>query len=135
MTQQTIEGGCLCGAVRYGVVGAPSISMICHCHSCASASGAPAVAWLTFPVGAFAFIHGKPETFRSSPPVVRRFCGSCGTALTYEHATRPSEIDVTTCSLDDPNAFPPTHHAWIADGPRWARPTDGLPAYERGTPA
>jgi len=41
------EGGCLCGAVRYRMVGAPLSSAICHCASCRRASGAPTVAWLT----------------------------------------------------------------------------------------
>jgi hypothetical protein len=124
------EGGCLCGAVRYRAVGEPTVSMICHCDSCARASGAPAVAWVTFAAQGFRFVRGEPVAFQSSPPVTRRFCGACGTALTYAHADRRAEIDVTTRTLDDPGRFPPSHHAWIADAPTWGRPADRLPAYE-----
>jgi hypothetical protein len=105
--------------------------MICHCDSCARASGAPAVAWVTFAADDFRLLRGAPAELRSSPPVLRRFCATCGTALTYVHAERPAEIDVTTRTLDDPERFPPTHHAWIGDAPAWSRPTDGLPAFER----
>jgi hypothetical protein len=35
---------------------------------------------------------------------------------------------VTTCSLDDPNAFPPTHHSWLAHDLQRLRFGDGLPA-------
>ncbi len=131
MHETVMEGGCLCGAVRYRAVGPPTASMICHCHSCARAAGAPAVAWVTFRMQAFSFLRGDPAELHSSPPVTRRFCRSCGTPLTYEHAVRPSEIDVTTRTLDNPDAFPPSHHAWVSDAPSWDRPADGLPVYER----
>src|SRR5262245_47550244 len=131
MAENVVEGGCLCGAVRYRVEGRPTVSMICHCNSCARAAGASAVAWVTFPAKAFAFLGGEPATLRSSPPVIRRFCPRCGTPLTYENKATPTEIDVTTRSLDDPEAFPPTHHSWVSDAPTWGRPSDGLPAYER----
>jgi hypothetical protein len=104
--------------------------MICHCNSCARASGAPAVAWVTFPSERFSFVSGNPTAFHSSPLVTRKFCGSCGTAVTYEHAARASEIDVTTRSLDNPNLFPPTHHSWVGDAPLWNHPVDGLPTFK-----
>jgi len=134
MSEIVTEGGCLCGAVRYRAESPPTVSMICHCHSCARASGAPAVAWVTFAAQAFHFLRGNPVAFHSSSPVTRRFCGICGTALTYAHAARPAEIDVTTRTLDDPDRFPPSHHSWLGDAPHWDRPADVLPAFERGQP-
>lgn len=134
MPDTVTMGGCLCGAVRYRASGTPTVSMICHCNSCARAAGAPGVAWVTFPKPAFCFTAGDPASFRSSLPVTRRFCRSCGTPLTYEHANRPTEIDVTTRSLDDPELFPPSHHAWLSDAPSWSRAGDALPTYPRGKP-
>ncbi len=131
MPEIEIEGGCLCGAVRYRTEGPATASMICHCNSCARAAGAPAVAWVTFSAQGFRFLRGEPVAFHSSAPVTRRFCGSCGTPLTYVHTARPSEIDVTTRTLDDPGAFAPSYHAWVADAPSWNRPADGLPTFER----
>jgi hypothetical protein len=133
MTSQTIEGGCHCGAIRYVVRGAPSASMICHCHSCCRSAGAPVVAWVTFDASQLSFVRGSPSSYRSTPPVTRTFCPRCGTSLTYVHAERPSEVDVTTASLDNPEAFPPTHHSWLSDSAVWARFADGLPAYERSS--
>jgi hypothetical protein len=131
VAELAVGGGCLCGAVRYLLSGRPSASMACHCDSCARASGAPAVAWVTFAREQVSVVRGAPIAFHSSPPVTRRFCGACGTALFYEHAQRPTEIDVTTRTLDDPDLFPPTHHAWLGDAPAWDRPGDGLPQFER----
>ena len=60
-------GGCFCGAIRYRAEGAPSNSMICHCKTCRRVAGAPAVAWLTFPVGNFRFIRGEDWNSSGSP--------------------------------------------------------------------
>jgi hypothetical protein len=130
-----IEGGCACGAVRYRATAAPLHSMICHCASCRRAAAAPGVPWVTFPRAAFAFTTGQPATHASSPPVRRGFCAACGTPLTYAHEGRPDEIDVTTCSLDDPAAFPPTYHAQTGDDLPWVRFGDGLPAFSGWKPA
>ena len=46
-----LEGGCLCGDIRYKVSGElakeekPSL---CHCRICQRAAGAPVVGWATF---------------------------------------------------------------------------------------
>ena len=129
MAGAAIEGGCFCGAVRYRASVAPTASMIWHCRSCQRASGAPAVPWVTFTRDAFQFTVGELRLFASSAPVRRGFCGACGTPLTYEHVSRPGEIDITTATLDDPDAFPPTHHAQLADDVAWLKFGDGLPAY------
>lgn len=122
------EGGCLCGAVRYQFHGEPMGSMVCHCRSCRKASGAPVVAWLSVAKPRFA-LTGATTAVQSSPKVTRRFCTTCGTGLTYEHADAPDEVDVTTCSLDDPDAFPPTQHSWLSHDLRWVRFGDGLPTF------
>lgn len=125
----TLAGGCLCGGVRYEVEGAPTNTMVCHCRTCRRAAGAPVVAWVTFPRGRLRFVRGEPATFHSTPPVTRTFCRDCGTPLTYAHADSPEAVDVTTCSLDEPEAFPPTHHSWLSHHVAWVRFGDGLPTF------
>jgi len=123
------EGGCYCGAVRYRAEGRPSNTMVCHCQTCRRVAAAPAVAWLTFPVAAFRITRGEPAEFSSSAPVRRTFCAGCGTPLTYRHRDHPDSLDVATCSLDSPGAFPPTHHSWLSHDLPWVKFGDGLPAY------
>jgi hypothetical protein len=129
MTHESIDGGCFCGAVRYRATAKPTNTMICHCQSCRRVAAAPVVAWLTFSKAQFQFVRGRPAEFHSSAPVLRTFCPACGTPLTYEHQDSPTSIDVTTCSLDDPAAFPPTHHSWLSHDIGWVRFGDGLPAF------
>ena len=124
-----VEGGCCCGAIRYRVEGQPSNSMVCHCRSCRRAAAAPVVAWVTFEKRCFTILKGTPAEFHSSAPVRRTFCGSCGTPLTYEHQDHAASIDVTTCSLDDPGMFPPTHHSQLSHAIAWVRFGDELPVF------
>ena len=113
------EGGCLCKSIRYRVTGAPLSSIICHCNSCRKASGAPSVGWLTFNVANFEVLSGELRSFQSSPGVTRKFCGVCGSPITYENDRDPETIDVTTVSLDSPDRFPPVREVWLEDKVTW----------------
>ncbi|MBI1816159.1 MAG: GFA family protein [Deltaproteobacteria bacterium] len=128
MNKSHVEGGCLCGSIRYQGEGEPSNLTLYHCRSCRKATGSPIIAWVTFPASGFSFVSGTPTEYRSSPKVVRAFCAACGTPLTYRHANYPSSVDVTTCSLDDPESFAPTDHTFFSHRLRWLRVNDHLPA-------
>jgi hypothetical protein len=131
MTENFVEGGCFCKAVRYRIAGSPSGSMICHCQSCRRVAAAPVVAWLSVKKNNFAIMRETPTEFSSSPPVHRSFCATCGTQLLYAHSNVPDMLDVTTCSLDAPNAFPPTHHSWLSHDLTWVKFGDGLPTFAK----
>jgi hypothetical protein len=128
------QGGCLCGAVRYRVEGSPISSGICHCRTCRKISSAPTLPFVMFPADAIAFTKGDPIEIRSSPFVSRRFCGRCGSPLTYRSDNEPSFIDVMTCSLDNPEAFPPSFHIWIGEKLAWDSIADGLSAFKATRP-
>jgi hypothetical protein len=127
-----MEGGCLCGAVRYRVGGPARRITHCHCEHCRRAGGAPFVTWVELDRWAFSFVSGEPGTFQSRPGVTRRFCPSCGTQLTYENADLPDEIDVTAGSLDDVAGVLPEDHVWCDRMLPWLKLADGLPRYRRG---
>lgn len=131
MNTEKIFGGCLCGKIRYFVKSSPTRSMICHCETCRKSSASPVVAWVSFTLKDLIYEKDKPKEYKSSVSVVRTFCSSCGTPLTYFHSSRPNEIDVTACSLDSPELFPPTHHSWMVDDLNWIHFDDDLPKYQK----
>ena len=124
-----LEGGCYCGRIRYEAAGAPFNESNCHCSICRRTTGAPYVAWFTVPRSQFRLTKGSPARFRSTPKALRSFCTHCGTQITFEHEDFADEIDVTTCSLDDPNAVPPRDHIWTSSRLRWIHAGDGLPEF------
>jgi hypothetical protein len=133
MSEAPAEGGCLCGAVRYRFSGAPTATSNCHCRSCRLAAGAQAVAWVVIPRSVFMFTRGEPRRYRSSPAVVRTFCGTCGTPLTYEHDRRPETIDIQTGTLDRPERFPPSKEVWVDERIAWVQLDDRRPHFPRSS--
>jgi len=124
-----IEGGCLCGAVRYRCTSEPLVRSLCHCRTCRRTAGAPSVAWVIFRSSDFAFSAGEPMHHRSSPQVQRTFCGQCGTPLTYQRNAESDTIDATTASLDYPDEFPPTREIWISHKLAWESLNPSMQAY------
>lgn len=127
-----LQGGCLCGDVRFQIKAPPIQSGYCHCRMCQRNSGAPAVAWFSVLVHDFAYVAGRPAAFRSSAHGQREFCPRCGSYLVFRDDT--PEIGVNTASLDDPGAVPPTFHIYWESHIDWFDTADTLPRYEKGLP-
>jgi len=130
---QINEGGCLCSAIRFRISGEPAFSSVCHCATCRRASGAPTVAWLTFDRGQVEILSGTPRVYRSSQGVVRQFCGTCGSQLSYESVSSPTSIDITTASMDNPNRFPPTLEVWLEHRVSWELSNETRTLYPRSS--
>ena len=65
---RTIEGGCLCGEVRYRIQGEPVASTTCQCRTCRKASAAAIVPWLHIDAADFSFIAGASRSISSRRP-------------------------------------------------------------------
>jgi hypothetical protein len=128
----SLKGGCLCGAVRYRISGAPRSADYCHCRMCRRAAGAPVVARLTVANDFFNWMSGTPAVYRSSPDAERFFCRKCGTQLALRD--EPDFLDVTLASLDDPEAVRPTYHIWTTSRIGWFDIADDLPRYPERVP-
>src|SRR4051794_5138486 len=87
----THDGGCLCGKVRFRVTAQPLDSGYCHCRMCQQNSGAPVVAWVTFPTESFTWISGSPKSYASSARASRSFCADCGSYLFFKSEDVPAE--------------------------------------------
>ena len=128
-----VEGGCLCGQVRYVADGEPVNVRICHCRMCQGAIGAAFNARMLFRRSDVE-ITGEIRQFNSSPELARGFCATCGSTL---FSARESQglIGRTSGTLDDPSVFQPTMHIWTSSRQPWLRIDDGLPQYAEAPPA
>jgi hypothetical protein len=72
-----IEGGCLCGAVRYQADGEPLFAVHCHCRDCQRASGTGHVPVLGMRRESFSYT-GNTSSYAtmgmSKGKAVRHFC-------------------------------------------------------------
>jgi hypothetical protein len=115
-----ISGGCLCGNLRWEATSPPRVSVLCHCDTCRRATGSGVVGWLIFPVESFRFVCGTPASYHTDTGADRTFCPTCGTPLTYHHdGDRPQDMDVTTGSADDGDAWPPVKDIFVEEKLAW----------------
>ena len=132
------EGGCFCGAVRYRVRGDAVWKAGCTCNTCVKMHAAPYVVWAGFDRANFDILRGRPTEYRSSPNVLRAFCPTCGTTLTYgKDAAGVPELEaaarliyIAVASLDDPAVFPPDEIVHGRERISWMRFGGDIPVRE-----
>jgi len=124
-----LQGGCLCGYIRYATHATPSDETNCHCDDCRRAQAAAFVSWFTIPTADFHLTGGEPTRFASSDHATRTFCPRCGSALSFQRNDAPQEIDITTCSLDEPDRVPPRDQTHTRSKLAWVELDPKLPAY------
>ena len=134
MSDSGIQGGCLCGAVRYEAMGKSRKVASCHCAMCRRHSGAAFLTYAAYPANSVRFLKGNPADYRSSDHAVRGYCALCGSPLTFVFDSDPDTVWLTAGSLDDPNAVQPTEQWYVASKLNWVHLDDGV-AQWRGAPA
>ena len=82
------------------------------------------------PTDGFAFEGEQPGAYASSPGVIRRFCRTCGTPMSFERVSKPEEIHLYAASLDDADGFVPELHSFWSERVPWLSIVDDLPKHE-----
>jgi hypothetical protein len=130
-----LEGGCLCGAVRFAIRG-PAEVVHCHCRTCRRISGAAFSTWVSVPAAGFRLLAGRLRTLRTSDRAERGFCPACGSVLTMRY-DGGDEVSVTVGALDEAEARDlwPVASIWRAAALGWAMAVDaGLPGWRGDAP-
>ena len=133
MDKKVFAGGCLCGALRYRSTAAPVRGVMCHCDMCRKHSGAPALAFVHFPVETFSWENGEPTRYRSSEFAERGFCSVCGSSITMHEAVLSDRIQIAVGSLDEPGRVGIDDHVWTRSQIAWFDVNDGLPRFEQSS--
>jgi len=114
-----MEGGCLCGAVRYCVSALPFAAEYCHCRMCQKGAGAVVVNWMDFRAEQLTWLNDEPTEYESSNEARRGFCAVCGTTLSFRDSRYPEYYSLTIASLDEPNLVKPTYHIYTESQVNW----------------
>ena len=129
-----IEGGCLCGAIRYEISGELTRAGSCHCSMCRKSHGAAFGTYAEVPEGSFRWTAGESEvrTFESSPGGGRAFCPRCGSTLgAVDHGTLRW---VTLGTVDGDPGVRPQAHIFVASKAPWDEIHDDLPCFDEYPP-
>lgn len=124
-------GRCLCRAVTFIARGEPRWVAHCHCESCRRATSSAIATYAGFSTSDVEWTGEPPAQYRSSPGVIRRFCRTCGSPLSFEGERWPDEIHLFVPSFDEPETFRPAVHVHIEEQLRWLHLADQLPRYAK----
>ena len=105
-----VQGGCLCGTLRYEVKEQPSRVTMCHCKFCQKATGGAYLVEPIFDRQDFSMLAGEPKIYThtsvgSGKQVFIHFCDTCGTKLFLTFERFADVVGVYGGTFDDPNWF------------------------------
>ncbi len=125
-----IEGGCLCGKIRYKAVAEPVATALCHCKHCQKQTGSAFSALFAVPTGTLEINRSAlkfyADTGESGQPVQRGFCPDCGSGVMTEVAVTPGLEWVRAGSLDDSSWYKPAVNIWCDSAQPWTPMTEGV---------
>jgi diamine N-acetyltransferase len=131
MSEAVLTGGCLCGAIRYRVVGVLDAGL-CHCRHCQRESGSAFLPWARVDPERLEMLAVRPATYRSAEGALRAFCPGCGSSL-YT-VTPGGKLRLLIGTLDEPSAVEPAIHLVAHQQVRWLKLDDRLPWVEDRKP-
>ena len=112
-----IEGGCLCGKLRFVAHQMPLRTLVCHCTFCQRMTGSSSYAESLFPIAAVEFNGGEVRTYEhrsdtSGKKVTVEFCPACGTTVGLTFERWPDMRAVSRGCFDNPSAVTVTANIW-----------------------
>lgn len=127
-----VEGGCLCGAVRYASEAEPAMVVNCYCEACRKNSGSTHSFNLAMPAGSVR-VTGETSTYvdssgASGQPFERRFCPKCGSHVIASGPAYEGLEFVKAGTLDDAGWAKPGAHIWCDEKLDWVELPEGATA-------
>ncbi|QLC24277.1 GFA family protein [Parasphingopyxis algicola] len=119
----SIEGGCLCGAVRYRIETEPMPACYaCHCTDCQTQSGS--AFGLQMPLfGTMLDVKGelgKGQRQTADGIAVSYWtCAKCAVRIYAENTARPGIVVLRAGTLDESSALVPRAHLWVRSKQPW----------------
>ena len=127
--QAPLQGGCLCGAVRFEITAPFSSSGYCHCTHCQRRTGTGSSVNARVPQSGFRLLQGEQQLGAFQPPggKAKVFCSSCGSALFSGDPLSDEHVAIRLGTLDRDPGIRPSYRQFVASAPPWEPiPEDGL---------
>ena len=133
-----LQGGCLCGGVRYELSAPFDSAGYCHCTHCQRRTGTGSSANGRVHQAGFRLLQGEELLRAFQPPegVPKLFCSNCGSALFSGDPFHDPEVAVRLGTLDGDPGIRPQYRQFVSSAVTWEPiPEDGLERYERSRSA
>ncbi len=133
-----IEGGCLCGHIRYTSDVEPLMAVICHCKNCQKQSGSSYSTNIAIPKDALT-IEGEltlyADTGDTGNAVNRYFCRNCGSPITSEADVLDTLTILKAGTLDDTSWVTPTMEIYCDSAQEWTKVKAQLESHPKMMPS
>jgi hypothetical protein len=133
-----LQGGCLCGVVRFEIT-APLLSAgYCHCTHCQRRTGTGSSANGRVPQEGFRVLQGEEQLRSFKPPtgVPKLFCATCGSALFSGEPFSDAEVALRLGTLDRDPGIHLQYRQFVDSAASWEPvPADELVRYPRSRQA
>jgi len=132
-----MQGGCLCGAIRFETTEEPLATRTCWCRVCQYIGAGSATVNAIFRRAAVK-VSGELQEYAcladSGNHMHRQFCGRCGTHLFAHVDERPQVLVVRVGTLDNREGVRPTSTIWVDSAPSWGCIDAALPTVAKQPP-
>lgn len=131
-----IQGGCLCGGVRYEYDGEIDQVSLCHCTQCQKAQGSAFAAVCPVDASRFRLLSGQDllREYRASPDKARVFCSRCGSPIYSMRDPLPNVRRLRLGTVDTPFRCDHVFHIHTASRASWLDITDPYPQHAGAKP-
>jgi hypothetical protein len=119
-----LEGGCLCGRVRFRTTQAPMRTLACHCTFCQKVTGSSYFAESMFAMDAVQLDGSHKKVFV-------HFCPNCGTTVSLTFERWPDVRGISRGCYDDPNAVTVTSHIWTRSAQAGTALPEGVDCFSK----
>lgn len=129
-----LQGGCLCGAMRYEIDGPLYDVGNCHCSMCRRFHGAAFATYAKIDVAHFRWLSGQDlmKVYETSPGIGWAFCQVCGSSLGVPKDGKLCDLAIGL--LDRDPGVRPTEHTFVGSKAPWHEITDDLPQHDARPP-
>jgi len=130
---ETVEGGCTCGRVRYRMTAPPMIVHCCHCTWCQRETGSAFVINAMVEADRIEVLSGRLEVIDTPSESGRgqkiHRCPDCKVAVWSNYAGAGDAMNfVRVGTLDHPDRFPPDIHVFTSSKLPWVTLPAEVPA-------
>lgn len=132
---KSLNGSCLCGAVKFSVPDDFEYMGNCHCSECRKFSGSDYASVGGISSDKFEFISGEDQVkyYHKSAETDLAFCDHCGCSL-FSRKNTLLKHNIRLGVLDDSPSHQPSFHIFTGNKAPWKEITDDLPQFEARPP-
>jgi hypothetical protein len=131
---ESIHGSCLCGEVKYRILGALEQFHFCHCSRCRKSTGSAHASNIFTAPDNIEWLSGEAQIKRYDLPTAERFarcfCTHCGSGVPYL-SRNGQYLIIPAGSLDEDSGIRPQDNMFWPDRAPWYDAGIMAPCFDR----